>query len=79
MNDDLTISNMEVVDGQLVETSSRTINPQQCPHFIMVSRHYRDDGSCRCDDPEHSEMSEWGYEWDDGEYGWVSPESDDDD
>lgn len=39
-----------------------------CPHFIMVSEHYREDRSCRCDDPGHRAMEEWGYEWRDG--GW---------
>lgn len=34
-----------------------------CPHTIMVPEHYRDDGTCRCDDPEHQAMmiAEWGY------------------
>ena len=39
-----------------------------CPHLIMVPEHYRDDGSCRCDDPEHKEMVKAGYEWRDGEW-----------
>lgn len=34
-----------------------------CPHFIMVPDHYRGDGTCRCDDPSATEMSEWGYTW----------------
>jgi len=57
-----------VVDknGNLVETDIREI-PQsamlQCPHTIMVAEHYRPDNSCRCDDPQHTEMAEWGYTW----------------
>jgi hypothetical protein len=35
----------------------------QCPHCIMVFEHYREDNSCRCDDPEHIEMAEWEYSW----------------
>ena len=41
----------------------------RCPHFIMVFEHYRPDGSCRCNDPDHAEMAEWGYTWD-AEAGW---------
>lgn len=35
-----------------------------CPHVIMVPDHYRLDGSCRCDDANHSIMADWGYTWD---------------
>lgn len=35
-----------------------------CPHVIMVPEHYRDDGTCRCDDQGHTEMVTWGYTWD---------------
>lgn len=35
-----------------------------CPHVIMVFEHYRHDHTCRCDDPTHVEMLDWGYEWD---------------
>lgn len=34
-----------------------------CPHFIIDPSHYRPDGSCRCDDPEHTVMRPWGYRW----------------
>lgn len=35
----------------------------KCPFYIMVPEHYRGDGSCKCDDPEHQKMmiKEWGY------------------
>lgn len=36
----------------------------KCPHCIMLEEHYRDDGTCRCDDPTHIEMGNWGYTWD---------------
>jgi hypothetical protein len=39
-----------------------------CPHFIMVPEHYREDNSCRCDDPKHIEMKDWGYTWKDGRW-----------
>ena len=34
-----------------------------CPFFIMIPEHYREDGSCKCNDPEHRKMmkKEWGY------------------
>lgn len=36
---------------------------QRCPFFIIGAEHYRDDGSCRCDDAEHRKMMirEWKY------------------
>lgn len=35
----------------------------KCPFAIMVPEHYRDDGTCKCDDPTHRAMmiKEWGY------------------
>ena len=47
-----------------------------CPHVIMLPEHYRQDGTCRCDDPAHVSMSEWGYEWDGS--AWISPDNSDD-
>jgi hypothetical protein len=35
-----------------------------CPYCIFSPEHYRADGSCRCDDPTHRKMHEWGYRWD---------------
>ena len=34
-----------------------------CPFFIMVPEHYREDGTCKCNDPEYRKMmmKEWGY------------------
>ena len=33
------------------------------PFFIMVPEHYRQDETCKCNDPEHRKMmmKEWGY------------------
>lgn len=42
-----------------------------CPHVIFNADHYREDESCRCNDPDHTEMSEWGYTWDDKKGQWV--------
>ena len=52
-------------DGSL--TNEREISQSQimqCEHFILVPEHYREDGSCRCNDPDHVEMADWGYTWD---------------
>lgn len=56
----------------------RTINQSDlaaCPHFILMAEHYRADGTCRCDDPDHREMADWGYVW--GAGVWYAPEDDD--
>jgi hypothetical protein len=43
--------------------SVRQSDMLRCPRVIMVLEHYRADGSCRCDDPTHTEMVEWGFTW----------------
>lgn len=74
----------DVEFGTLTEDGGYTVNrriPQSamlaCPHFIMVAEHYRDDNTCRCNDPAASVMAEWGYVWADG-LGWVNPPDEDD-
>jgi hypothetical protein len=42
-----------------------------CPHFLMTPEHFRADGTCRCDDWNHKEMEQWGYEWDSNVERWV--------
>jgi hypothetical protein len=44
----------------------RTISQSKimaCPHVIIAAEHYREDGSCKCDDPEEQRrmIREWGY------------------
>ena len=48
---------------------------QRCPHYIMVPEHYRADETCRCDDPDHSEMVEWGYVWDTAAGLWIADDA----
>lgn len=48
----------------------------KCPHVIFATEHYREDGTCKCNDPDATEMHEWGYVWDATAKLWVSPESD---
>ena len=43
-----------------------------CPHYIMMPNHYRDDGTCKCNELGHQVMLAWGYVWD-GK-SWVVPE-----
>jgi|TARA_Y100000310_G_scaffold282040_1_gene302991 hypothetical protein len=50
---------------------------RKCPHVIMVPEHYNNDGTCRCNDADHQDMKEWGYEWD-GK-SWIAPEEEDND
>lgn len=47
---------------------------RKCPHIIIMPVHYRMDGTCRCNDPTHTEMRVWGYEWKDDR--WVSTDVD---
>ncbi len=79
--DTVKFSKMELnAKGELVEAEVREIKSadiKACPHTIFVAEHYRDDGTCRCNDPDAKEMAEWGYEWRDNQ--WRSPRHEDDD
>lgn len=35
----------------------------KCPFYIFMPEHYREDGTCKCNDAEHRKMmiKEWGY------------------
>lgn len=35
----------------------------KCPHVIFMPDHYRDDGSCKCNDKNETVMKTWGYRW----------------
>lgn len=39
------------------------IDPSKCPHQIWAAEHYREDGSCKCNDPNEKIMRKWGYRW----------------
>lgn len=47
---------------------------RRCPHVILVPEHYREDGSCKCNDPNAAEMAEWGYTWKEGAWRWEETE-----
>ena len=54
-------------DGKLSIKHVRTLDQsriRKCPHFMFAPEHYREDETCRCNDPEHTEMADWGYTWD---------------
>lgn len=54
LNPDGTLSNVrEIAQSDIA----------RCPHYIFVADHYREDGSCKCDDPNETVMREWGYHW----------------
>lgn len=48
-------------------------DPTACEHCIWEPEHYREDGSCKCNDPNDSNMDGWGYAWDPNRGTWVSP------
>ena len=50
-------------------TLMRVADIRKCPHVIIMPEHYRADGTCRCNDPEHVEMRAWGYKWRNGTWG----------
>ena len=61
--DTITFSTLQN-DG--VEVFNRKLKRESilaCPFTIFVPEHYRDDESCRCNDPDHWEMVGWGYTW----------------
>ena len=68
-------SKLEIRDGRLVETDIRQLaksDLMKCPHYILVAEHYREDGTCRCNDPTAMIMRFWGYRWDKKKHQWVS-------
>jgi hypothetical protein len=44
---------------------------RKCPHVIFMPEHYREDGTCRCDDRTAKVMKEWGYRWSTKKKLWV--------
>lgn len=52
-------------DGSLTDVRHiKQSDMLKCPHAVMVPEHYRDDGTCKCDDPEHRQevmIKKWGY------------------
>ena len=64
---EIRFSEAKVVGGQLVETNVRMIKQSdigKCPFAIFIPSHYREGGSCKCNNKEERKMmiKEWGYE-----------------
>jgi len=51
----------DLADGKVVSVKQSMF--QSCPHCIMALEHYDTLGHCRCKDPNHKEMIDWGYVW----------------
>jgi hypothetical protein len=43
----------------------------RCPHVIMMTEHYQDDGTCYCHEPTATVMREWGYRWSTKQGRWI--------
>lgn len=56
-------SKLRLEDGRPVEYDIRAVDPYVCPHVILVSEHYNEDGTCKCRDPNEKIMRTWGYRW----------------
>ena len=54
-------------------TRAFTVRLRACTLGILAVSHFREDGTCRCDDPEHVEMIEWGWVWDAEAERWSAP------
>jgi hypothetical protein len=59
-------------DGTLTDVRViRQADMLACPHCIMDPQHYREDGTCKCDDAGESIMASWGYRWNEDKARWV--------
>jgi hypothetical protein len=54
-----TLTEEDLVNIRMIKQS----DIKRCRFFILVPEHYREDGSCKCDDADHRKMMirEWGY------------------
>ena len=57
----LTCETIHSVTGRVLRTA--VIEPKNCPHAIWDPDHYREDGSCKCDDKSETVLRQWGYRW----------------
>ena len=44
---------------------------KRCPNKILLLDHYNWDGTCRCNDRDHTIMERAGYRWDTKIQRWV--------
>ena len=68
------LAKMELINGHLVEVEHRDLSQasiRACPHYIFDMHHYREDGTCKCNDPKEEVMRTWGYKWSAKKQLWV--------
>lgn len=59
-------------DGSLTEVREIAQSSLlKCPHVIMMAEHYREDGTCRCNDKTATVMRTWGYRWSKKQERWI--------
>ena len=63
---EIKFADLELKNNQLQETNVRLIKQSdigKCRFYIFNPSHYREDGTCKCNDLEHRKMmiKEWGY------------------
>ena len=67
----VTISEGHFDGERLVTTRVQQIDPSVCAHVIFLPSHYRENGTCKCDDPGEIVMRSWGYKWSRKSGRWV--------
>jgi hypothetical protein len=61
-----------VPDGEWLKTAPiKQIKVRVCSHMILLPSHYRENGTCKCDDPGELVMRSWGYKWSREKGLWV--------
>ena len=59
---------VNLLDAMFVNKEIARKEVMACDYFILMPDHYSGDGTCRCTDEDHEEMSDWGYIWRDGKW-----------
>jgi len=63
-----------MAEGDWLKTAPiSTFSPDACPHRILQPSHYREDGTCKCNDPKERIMHRWGYKWSRKNKQWMVP------
>ena len=59
----MTIFGTLTPEGLTIVREIKQSDLAKCRFLILNADHYREDGSCKCDDPEHRAMMirEWDY------------------
>lgn len=62
------VTNIEVNNAKPEVRYIKQSDIARCPHRIFAPSHYRENGSCKCNDPKETVMAEWGYKWRNGKW-----------